>query len=274
MRIVRDEPVTGDTTRTRREEIVPLVTSTANAEPEVYLDCSQSEGWTWNSDDTKRTWDIQLDVLRGILEPFVGLDSAGQAGGKKLDGDDEPGVYTYPFSNVFLPIGKGDDDGDLNPGNFDSKMGAFMQHAFRGSRFPTFGGTEIMAAVNAGDGHYMDEFRSKAKADRPVRIRIVLTDGALNDANAFLRYLRAGTLDKATGFGQHGEWEEVWAIAILGEGQEAGGEGGGEAAYNAYKAIAADHPWVHPYFFPTVGNPAEIAEDMAVATVPGQSPAE
>lgn len=266
MQITRTEKPTGGANRTRREEIVPLFTGQREVEPECYLDCSESEGWPWESNESLSTWPIQLDALRGFIVPFEELDS--QAAEEQAGGSDEQGgVYVYPFSNQFLPIGKGDDDGDLNSSNFDRKMGAFIKKYFDRQGNPR-GGTEIMTAVRAGDAHFMNEFgpdadEPVARDERPVRARVVWTDGQLNDADAFQRYLAQATLSDE-GFGSHGEWDEVWAVAIIGEP----GSDAGKAAYDQYVRLAKDHPWIHPYYFEGVTNPGEIAEDMAVAAVP------
>jgi hypothetical protein len=268
MQIVRTETPTGGPARTRREEIVQLLPMESEAEPEVYDDCSESEGWPWDSKPSVCTWDVQVEALRQLIVPFEALDS--QAADEQAAGDDDHGgVYRYAFSNVFLPTGKGSDDGDLNSSNFDRKMTDFRAKYFRGAPHPVAGGTRIMEAIEAGDAHYLGdakhkgEFYDTPRADRPVRARVVLTDGALSDAEEFRQYLEQATLSPK-GYGSHGEWDEVWAICIIGE---AGG--GGKAAYQQYAEVAEAHPWVHPYYFEDVVNPAEIAEDMAVAVIPG-----
>lgn len=263
MQIVRTEQPTGTQNRTRREEIVPLITGTREAEPEMYLDCSESEGWPWDSNPSACTWDIQIEAVRNFISPFEALDS--QAASEQSGGDDDKGgVYAYPFSNNFLPIGHGNDDGDLNSSNFDKKVGDFIKKYFSQEGKPR-GGTEIMTAIRAGDKHYLGEFDSEPRDERPVRARVVWTDGALNDADAFRTYLGQSTLSDE-GFGSHGEWDEVWAVAISGE---AGG--GGQEAYDQYVELSRNHPWIHAYYFEGVVNPAEIAEDMAVAVVPTQA---
>ena len=267
MQITRTEAPTGGPNRTPREEIVPLNTGTREVEPEAYLDCSESEGWPWDSDQTKSTWPIQEEAARQFIVPFEALDS--QAADEQADGSDEDGgVYFYPFSNVFLPIGQGDDDGDLNSSNWERKMTAFKKTYFKNGN--PQGGTSIMAAVAAGDEHFLGEFgpggeNEAPRAQRPVRARVVFTDGALADAVAFQGYLGQAT-KSADGYGSHGEWDEVWAICILGEEG-----GGGHAAYDQYLKIAQNHPWVHAYYFAGVVNAAEVAEDMALAVVPTQA---
>lgn len=259
---MRTETPTGGPDRTPREEIITLLPTESKAEPEFYLDCSQSEGWPWSASPAVCTWDVQVEAVRQLIVPFESLDS--QAAAEQADGDDDKGgVYAYPFSNIFLPIGHGNDDGDLNSPNFEQKMlKDFYRKYFGGATHPVSGGTEIMEAIKAGDKHYLGEFKKDPRDKRPVRLRVVFTDGALQDAKKFKAYLEQATLSPK-GYGAHGEWDEVWAIAILGET-----EGGGKAAYDQYRALAEDHPWIHAYYFESVVNPAEIAEDMAVAAVP------
>jgi hypothetical protein len=263
MEIRRTETATGGPNRTRRETIVPLNTGPREVEPEGYLDCSESEGWPWDSRPGTTTWEIQEETARLFLQPFEDLDS--QAAEEQSGGSDEKGgVYFYPFSNVFQPIGDGDDDGDLNLSNWTRKMAAFKRRYFTADGKPQ-GGTQIMEAVKAGDKHFLGEFRKDPREARPVRARVVFTDGALNDASQFTSYLQQATLS-ADGYGQHGEWDEVWAIVIFGEEG-----GGGHAAYDQYTELAKAHPWIHAYYFADVTNAAEIAEDIAVAVVPAQA---
>jgi len=124
--IVRTEQPTGTENRARREEIVPLLTGTREAEPEMYLDCSESEGWAWESNPAASTWDIQLEAVRNFIAPFEVLDSQA-AEEQSAGGDEKGGIYCYPFSNIFQPIGHGADDGDLNSANFDRKIGDFIK---------------------------------------------------------------------------------------------------------------------------------------------------
>ena len=271
MQIVRTETPTGGPNRTRREQIVPLNTGTREVEPELYPDASESEGWPWDSDPSQCTWIIQLYAIRDFITPFEQLDSqaaAEQAGGS----DEEGGVYAYPFSNLFLPVGEGPDDGDLNSSNWSRKWMAFANKYFGGADRPQRGGTVIMSAIQAGDEHFMGEFgpggdNEKPRDERPVRARTVFTDGAITDEAEFRAYLAKATLDRQSGYGRHGEWDEVWAIAILGQP----GDDAGKAAYDQYVRLAQDHPWIHAYYFEGVTNGAEIAEDMAVAVVPTQA---
>ena len=266
--ITRTETPTGGPNRTRREEIVALNTGPGQVEPEVYLDESESEGWPWESNPNICTWDIQLDALRQLIIPFEQLDS--QAATEQAGGDDgKGGVYTYPFSNRHQPMGTGDDDGDLNSANWDEKIGAHIARYFK--RGKPRGGTQIMEAVHVADEHFLKEF--PGENNRPIRARVVFTDGLLGDADKLRAYLAAGT--PAGRYGMHpgdqrGGWREIWAIAIFGEGQTSEGNPGKEAA-DQYRLLAKDHPWIHVYNFEQVTNPAEIAEDMALAVVPVQA---
>ena len=268
MRIERTEPTTGTPDRTRREEIVPLFTGPRGVEPEGYLDCSQSEGWEVAPPENSKPsrWEVQIEAVRQFIAPFEVLDS--EAAKEQASGDDEMGgVYFYPFNNNFLPIGHGDDDGDLNSSNFDVKMNAFVRKYFDASGQPR-GGTTIMAAIRAGDKHYLGEFgpggeNEMPREQRPIRARTVWTDGELTDVDAFVHYLEAAT--PSQGLGSRQEWDEAWAVAIIGHGEAAG------AAYRQYLTIAQTYPFVHPYLFDQVSNPAEIAEDMAIAVAPSNA---
>lgn len=267
MLITRTEDATGGPNRTPREEIVPLFTGPEEVNPEQLIDCSQSEGWAWQSDPRQNTWGIQQQAVRALTEPFAALDS--QAA--REAGSGAGGTEMWPFCHVYLPFSdardsEGDRIIDAGPKNFDERFAYFMSlypQIFRNG-IPVAGGTEAMEAVIASDDHFMQEFGGRPYAKRPIRGRIMHTDGELNDAEKFQHYLASATLEN--GFGRHGEWREAWAVAIYGESN-----GGGHQAYEQYLAIAETHPWVHPYYFEGVTNSQEIAEDMAIATVPTQA---
>jgi hypothetical protein len=261
MNITRSEPATGGNLRTRREEIVPLITGPRGAEPEVYLDCSGSMTWEIAPPEKSAPsrWTVLLPALRSFLRPFEELDeqaSREQAGGSQ----DKGGVYTYPFNHQFLPLGAGDDDGDLNLTNFEEKM-----KAFEATYGVPGGGTQIMTAVRAGDQHFLAEFGARgenprARGERPIRARVVFTDGELKDAGEFAAYLAEARVQGDLGV--RPEWDEVWAIAILGHGEDH------DKTLRQYQQLAAQHPNLHVYSFAEVSNPEEIAEDMAIAVVP------
>lgn len=281
MTITRDQPASGGPERTERSEITALVRRqelaplNIEAEPEDYLDASPSMMWPWKSNAGMCTWDIALGVLTEGLGPFAAMDS--QASHEEAGG----GVFCYPFSDTYLQMGENADDGDLNPKNVKEKVAAWIRrHWGRKATgpHPERGGTRIMSAIKAADDHFClgddAEFADRAIADRPLRIRRVLTDGILQDAAEFIAYLSQARLyvpppklpfaEDAPAWGDHGEWREVWAIAILGEDSD----GAAKAAYDQYMNLKARFPWIHPYFFQKVSAVGEIAEDFAMATVP------
>jgi hypothetical protein len=251
MQILRTETPTGDASRTPRERIEPLFTATDEVEPEGYLDCSTSESWEISDNrDAPSRWSVQLEVWRQFVVAAESLDSQEKA--EQADGDDDKGgVYTYPFSNLFLPIGNGDDDGDLNASNFKRKIDAFVKKYFDRLGNPQ-GGTSIMAAVRAGDAHFLDEFGGRPADQRPIRARTVFTDGELADHDEFGQYMEDT---------HGGEWREIWAVAILGYGADH------DAVLRQYQGLAQKHSNIHVYSFGSVTNPAEIAEDMAIAVL-------
>ena len=263
MQITRTEPETGGPARTPRTEIVPLFTGKREVEPEGYWDMSGSTAWEAAPPEGSRPSRhmVMSDAIRGFIVPFEQLDS--QAAEEQAGGSDEMGgVYFYPFSHLFLPIGSGDDDGDLNSSNFERKMDAFKRTYFDGNGQPQ-GGTEIMTAIQAGDKHFMDEFAEEPRAQRPIRARTVWTDGELRDAAAFGRYMEDSQVNQ--GIGVRKDWDEVWAVAIFGYGADH------DATLAQYRELAKRHSNIHVYSFDAVKNGAEVAEDMAVAVVPTQA---
>lgn len=272
--IERQETTTGGPDRTPREKIVSLFTGPRPVEPEQYFDISQSQGWPWLRTPGMCTFKVQLVAVKAFGEPFASLDS--QHGHEAASAG---GVATYPFNNQYVPLSdQVDEDGDpiidVNPTNFDERMGYFMSmypQFFQGG-IPIAGGTEAMTAIHAGDEHYADEFFHLPRAERPIRGRVMWTDGLLNDADQFKGYLSEAKLGDgpAAGLGVDGEWDEAWAVAILGEGPDEKGKDAGKEAYLQYVDLAKDHPWIHPYYFQGVANGLEVAEDMAVAVVPTQ----
>lgn len=260
MQITRDQPVTGTAGRTRREEIPQLFTGAEQLEPEFYGDCSQSEGFEWTTNPNINTWSIQVPAMKVVTGPFSMLDGKGD------------GVFTYWFNHQYLPMeGDGEED-DMNPDNFDEKMAAFMRRyrQFFRDGVPAAGGTEIMSAVEAADKRFLKEFPDPN--ERFYRMRIAFSDGQLNDAAKFRKYLAQTTPHKDDPqLGVHTApdgtvWMEKWAVALLGDK-----DSGTREAYDQYVAIAKDHPWVHPVSFEGVTNPDEIGEDMAFMTIPAKA---
>jgi hypothetical protein len=256
MQIVRTEPTTGGATRTPRERIEPVFTEGQEVESEGYLDCSTSESWEIaDTPNAPARWPVQLEVYKQFIIAAESLDSQEQH--EQASGSDSHGgTYTYPFSNLFLPIGEGDDDGDLNKNNFDRKMNAFVRKYFDAQGNPQ-GGTQIMAAIAAADRHFLGEFgpsgeNERPRGQRPVRARAVFTDGELRDHDEFAAYMQSD---------HNGEWNEHWFIAILGHGEEH------DSTLKQYQTLAQRHTNLHVYSFDSVSNPAEIAEDVAIAVL-------
>jgi hypothetical protein len=263
MRIERTETPTGGEKRTPREEIVPHYSETDEVEPDIAFDCSGSESWEIADGSSISRWAVQMEAIRQLVAAAEELDS--QAAAEQAGGDDDKGgLYAAGFNHELIKIGAGpkydqkfvaeraqDDEGDLNSSNFDAKIKALITR--HGEELPS-GGTVIMPTVSYLDAHYMGEFGERDLADRPKRARVVFTDGELKDAREFGQRLAENHSDK---------WpEEDWFIAILGHGDEH------DTTLAQYQQIAERHRNVHVYSFEEVTNPAEIAEDMAIAVLP------
>jgi hypothetical protein len=257
MQIVRTEPSTGGESRTPRDQIEPVFRENVLVEPDLAGDCSSSEGWRLDS-GAPPVWDTQLEAMRQFVVAAEQLDSQAareQAGGSS----DKGGIYAAFFGSGLVKVGTGDDDGDLNSANFAEKIGAIRVRDEKGEMVPLpWGGTVIMPAIRYLDEHYLGEFEKDEDtgqivpvADRPRRARSVWTDGAMTDYEEFGARLAEDHSDK---------WpQEEWFIAILGEGDAH------DETLRQYRQIAEKHSNVHVYSFDGVTNPAEIAEDMAVA---------
>ena len=279
MLITRTEPTTGGPNRTPRDKIEPVFAENDLVEPDVAFDASSSEGWPWDSDPTKSTWPLQLESMKQWIIASAAMDS--QAEAEQAGGDDSHGgVYAAGFNHDLIVVGTGDDDGDLNESNIDRKLGAIRVQDESGRMVPLpYGGTAIMPTCSYLDHHYLGEFaRDEATgllvpaARRPKRARGVWTDGAMKDYVHFGDRLAASEEDICADLirlypdlaellqGDTDLWpQEDWFIAILGEGADH------DATLRLYQQIAEAHKNVHVYSFDQVSNPAEIAEDMAVA---------
>ncbi len=254
--IDRSEPTTGGPSRTPRDRIEPVFSSTDEVEPDAAIDGSSSEGWPGSSapDPTSpTTWAVQMEALRQFVAAAEQLDS--QAAAEQAGGDDDKGgIYSAFFNHGLVKIGQGDDDGDLNSTNMAEKVSAILVQDENGQRVPLpYGGTRIMETVRYLDGHYLDEFGDRQVTERPKRARSVWTDGAMADFREFGTRLAED---------HSREWpQEEWFIAVFGYGE------GHDATLALYNQVAEKHRNVHVYSFDSVTNPAEIAEDMAVAVL-------
>jgi hypothetical protein len=266
MQIVRTEAVTGGENRTPREEIVPVFSEADEVEPDILFDCSDSESWEIAEGSATARWPVQMEAIRQLVAAAEQLDS--QAAAEQAGGDDEKGgLYAAGFNHELVKVGVAgkydlryaagrpeDDEGDLNSTNFEEKISALRTS--RGNPVPS-GGTQIMQSVTYLDAHYLGEFGDRPVAQRPKRARVVFTDGELKDAREFGQRLQQDN---------SGHWpEEDWFIAILGHGAEH------DSTLVQYQQITEQHKNVHVYSFEEVTNPAEIAEDMAVAVLPQSS---
>jgi hypothetical protein len=253
MQIVRTETETGGAKRTRREEIIPVFAQSDKVEPDQAADASESMSWTLSM-APQGLWPIMIEAMRQFISAAQSLDSeleAEQAGGD----DSHGGIYTAFFNHELIKVGHGDDDGDLNLTNMDKKIAA-MQASYG---VPA-GATSVMGAIKYLDSHYLGEFEKDEEtglvvpvSQRPKRARVLWTDGAMRDFKLFGNRLEESHEDL---------WpQEEWFAAIMGEGEAH------DETLDLYQDIAKKHSNVHVYSFDQVSNPAEIAEDMAIAVL-------
>lgn len=254
--INRSEPATGGPARTPRDKIEPVFGENDEVEPDAAIDGSSSEGWEGSSapaEDAPTTWEVQMEALRQFIAAAEQLDSQAaseQAGGS----DEEGGIYGAFFNQGLVKIGSGDDDGDLNSSNMGRKVSAIRVQDEYGKMVPLpYGGTNIMPAIRYLDQHYLGEFGDRAVGARPKRARTVWTDGAMRDFRDFGQRLEED---------HSRDWpQEEWFIAIFGYGEDH------DATVRLYQQLAEKHGNIRVYSFAEVINPAEIAEDMAVAVL-------
>jgi hypothetical protein len=256
MQIVRTEPQTGGPSRTPREHIEPVFTDSDEVEPDAAIDASSSEGWTGSAapgGDTT-TWAVQMEALRQFIAAAEQLDS--QAAGEQAGGSDEKGgIYSAFFNHGLVKIGQGDNDGDLNSTNMERKVSAIKVRELDTGDMVSlpYGGTVIMPTIRYLDQHYLDEFGDDPVGQRPKRARTVWTDGAMKDWRDFGERLAED---------HSAQWpQEEWFIAIFGYGADH------DLTLGLYNEIAEKHHNVHVYSFDGVTNPAEIAEDVAIAVL-------
>lgn len=259
--IERTEPTTGGEQRTPRERIEPVFATGDLVEPDQAADASSSEGWENSAGPGVTTWQVQLAAMREFVIAAAMLDSQAkeeQSGGSDAKG----GIYTAFFNQGLVVVGDGDDDGDLNESNFDRKINAIRVRTQEGELVPLpYGGTNVMPTINYLDKHYLGEFEKDEDTgllipveERPKRARVLWTDGAMKDYEAFGRRLEESHGDR---------WpQEEWFVAILGSASREHDE-----TLHTYQMIAKRHSNVHVYSFEGVANGAEIAEDMAIATL-------
>ena len=194
-----------------------------------------------------------MESLRQFIAAAEQLDS--QAAAEQAGGSDEKGgIYSAFFNHSLVRIGQGDDDGDLNSTNMAEKVAAIRVSNENGQMVPLpYGGTNLMSTIRYLDQHYLGEFGDRQVTARPKRARTVWTDGAMKDFREFGARLAED---------HSSEWpQEEWFIAIFGYGEDH------DATVTLYNEVAEKHSNVHVYSFNSVTNPAEIAEDVAVAVL-------
>jgi hypothetical protein len=240
---------TGGPTRTPRSEIAPLVPAArmeqVGIEPVLLWDISGSTLWSTvpggkDYPDPASRRHVMTEAIRGLVTHLDGLDTEEKA--EQASGSDEMGgLLTFFF-------GSDSSDGmDLNPSNFDRKVGSV----------PWGGGTYIMSAWEKALNEYDEEFGDKPERDRPVHLILIATDGELDDGDDFLtRALKTA--------GPH----RIFVPMVF--GADGDGDTRHTATLNQWSKFAADQQrndphgksWIRVVSFDSVTDPAEIAADM------------
>jgi hypothetical protein len=141
----------------------------------------------------------------GILVKHLEAEDS-QAAGEQADGsDDKGGLLVHLFSDHATELG------DLNSSNWREKWNSIRWG----------GGTRIMAAWEAAQDDYLEEFGEVPALDRPVLLTLVITDGEAQDADQFIQVLEQANAQRK------------FCVAVLGFGPDH------DSTLGAYKAVEA-----------------------------------
>jgi hypothetical protein len=238
-----ETPVTGLPGRTPRDLIEQPKTAGRELEPVLLLDGSGSNGEPASPDSPMTKQELVCQVLPLIIGAFEADDSAALAAAAAGHAEEEGGgTRSYMFNdNIPIKFEEGEDEsddprdlGDLNSANVAEKL-----------RTAPWGGmTYIMPAVKAAERAYQAEFGDRPLRSRPAMELLVVTDGKLNDADEFEKWLAQA--DETC----------VVAVAIVGYGD------GHDKAVRHYQQMAAANKFITYVALTGVSDPMEVAFDL------------
>jgi hypothetical protein len=209
-------------------DLSPVVAKGIEKEPVALVDISGSMTWAVTEGSSTSRREVVGEAMGLLVKALEDEDS--QAATEQADGTDEKGgLLVHLFSDHAEELG------DLNSSNWRKKWESIRWG----------GGTRIMAAWEAAQADYLEEFGEVPALDRPVLLTLVITDGEASDWDQF-----------STVLGQASS-QRKFCVAIVGHGEDH------DRTLAAYKAVeAANGKNVRVVTFGGETDPSAIANDL------------
>jgi hypothetical protein len=193
-------------------DLNPVVPAGVPREPIALIDTSGSMTWSAVGPDLSippSRRDVVGEAMGVLIGALEGQDS--QAAIEQAGGDMEKGgLLVHLFADQATELG------DLNSANWRAKWDSIR-----------WGGqTHIMAAWQAAQDAYLEEFGQAPVTTRPALLTLVITDGEAADAAKFAEVMR----------GADAKSNMYFCIAIVGFGIEH------DATLHSYKTVEAANP--------------------------------
>jgi hypothetical protein len=209
-------------------DLSPVVAKGVEKEPIALVDISGSMTWGVAEGSGTSRREVVGEAMGLLVKSLEDEDS--QAAAEQAGGSDEKGgLLVHLFSDHAEELG------DLNSSNWRQKWDSIRWG----------GGTRIMAAWEAAQNDYLEEFGEKPALDRPVLLTLVITDGEASDWDEFSQVLEQATSQRK------------FCVAIVGHGEDH------DRTLAAYKAVEAKNGKnVRVVTFGGETDPASIANDL------------
>jgi len=209
-------------------DLSPVVAKGVEKEPIALVDISGSMSWPVADGSRVQRREVVGEAMGLLVKALEDEDS--QAAAEQADGsDDKGGLLVHLFSDHHEELG------DLNSSNWRAK--------WDGIRWG--GGTRIMAAWEAAQEDYLEEFGEVPALDRPVLLTLVVTDGEASDWDQFSQVLAQANATRK------------FCVAIVGHGEDH------DRTLAAYKAVEAKNgKHVRVVTFGGETDPTSIANDL------------
>lgn len=209
-------------------DLSPVVAKGVEKEPIALVDISGSMSWPVSGDSRVQRREVVGEAMGLLVKALEDEDS--QAAAEQADGsDDKGGLLVHLFSDHHEELG------DLNSSNWRAKWESISWG----------GGTRIMAAWEAAQEDYLEEFGEVPALDRPVLLTLVVTDGEASDWDQFSQVLAQANATRK------------FCVAIVGHGEDH------DRTLSAYKAVEATNgKHVRVVTFAGETDPTSIANDL------------